>query len=99
MTNEANVVYYKGTPYEYKVSRVGDKRMFSLFTRGILQHFLDEDELDKKSVVSNILDGYFKAGTSASTKASTAPNAQPFDGIYKRPVASIITKASPRDNS
>lgn len=55
-----DVVYYKGLPYQYKVAEVGGKKMFSLYKRGILQHFVDEQELDKKTIVSRVLDEYFR---------------------------------------
>lgn len=53
-------VYYKGQPYEYKVTgNVPGKRQFQLFSNGILTHFVQEHELDKKSVVSLVLEEYY----------------------------------------
>lgn len=53
-------VYYKGQPYEFKTtgSAIG-KRHFQLYKNNVLMHTVHEQELDKKSVVSIILDAYY----------------------------------------
>jgi len=53
-------VYYKGQPYEFKTTgnTVG-KRHFQLYKNNVLMHTVQEQELDKKSVVSIILDAYY----------------------------------------
>lgn len=53
-------VYYKGKPYQYKVIDLKGKRQFQLFEGGALKHSVDENELDVKSIVSLILDAYYK---------------------------------------
>jgi len=54
------VVYYKGQPYEFKTTgnTVG-KRHFQLYRNNVLMHTVHEQDLDKKSIVSNILDAYY----------------------------------------
>ena len=63
-------VYYKGEPYEFKTSgtQVG-KRHFLLFRDQTLVHAVEEQELDKKSVVSIILDAYYNSISSLSPSA------------------------------
>jgi hypothetical protein len=53
-------VYYKGKPYAYKVIELKGNRQYQLFESGVLKHSVDENELDIKSVVSLILDSYYK---------------------------------------
>lgn len=53
-------VYYKGKPYQYKVIDLKGKRQFQLFEDGVLKHSVDENELDVKSIVSLILDAYYR---------------------------------------
>jgi hypothetical protein len=53
-------VYYKGRPYEYKVIDLKGRRQFQLFENGTLKHSVEENELDIKSIVSMILDSYYK---------------------------------------
>lgn len=53
-------VYYKGKPYSCLVTEILGKRKYSLYQNDILAHFVDEDELDKKSIVSIILDSYYR---------------------------------------
>lgn len=55
-------VFYKGQPYEYRTT--GDtvgKRQFVLYKNGVLTHFVQEEDLDKRSVVSMILDAYYRS--------------------------------------
>ena len=55
-------VYYKGQPYDFKTTgnAVG-KRHFQLYKNNVLMHTVHEQELDKKSVVSIILDAYYNS--------------------------------------
>ena len=53
-------VYYKGKPYQYKVIDLNGKRHFQLFEDGILKHSVEENELDVRTLVSLILDAYYK---------------------------------------
>ncbi len=53
-------VYYKGKPYEFKVIDLKGRRQFQLFENGILKHSVEENELDIKSIVSMILDSYYR---------------------------------------
>jgi hypothetical protein len=53
-------VYYKGKAYQYQVIDLKGNRQFQLFENGELKHSVDESELDIKSIVSFILDSYYK---------------------------------------
>jgi len=53
-------VYYKGRPYEFKVIDLKGRRQFQLFEKGTLKHSVEENELDIKSIVSMILDSYYR---------------------------------------
>jgi len=55
-------VYFKGQPYEFRTS--GDivgKRQFALYKNGVLTHFVQEEDLDKRSLVSMVLDAYYNS--------------------------------------
>lgn len=54
------VVYYKGQPYQYKVVDFGGKRHFQLYEEGVLKHSVEQGELDIRSIVSFILDSYYR---------------------------------------
>jgi len=53
-------VYYKGKPYQYKMTKTHGQRQFQLFENDVLKHSVTENELDVKSIVSMILDSYYK---------------------------------------
>lgn len=53
-------VYYKGQPYQYKIVDLGGKRQFQLYENGILKHSVEQGELDIRSIVSFILDSYYR---------------------------------------
>lgn len=53
-------VYYKGQPYQYKIVDLGGKRQFQLYENGILKHSVEQSELDIRSIVSFILDSYYR---------------------------------------
>ncbi len=53
-------VYYKGRPYDFKVVELNGKRHFDLYENGVKRHTVEENELDIKSVVSLILDSYYR---------------------------------------
>lgn len=55
-----NEVYYKGQPYQYKISEMGGKRHFQLYENGNLKHSVEQGELDIRSIVSFILDSYYR---------------------------------------
>jgi hypothetical protein len=43
------VVFYKGRPCDYKVTMGSDgERRYSIYENGILVHFVDEAELDRR---------------------------------------------------
>lgn len=46
--NAIKRVFYKGKPYEYQASEEKGNKYFSLYKRGILVHFVGEQELDKR---------------------------------------------------
>lgn len=54
------VVYYKGQPYQYKVVDLAGKRHFHLYEDGILKHSVEQGELDIRSIVTFILDSYYR---------------------------------------
>lgn len=53
-------VFYKGEAYEYEVREVAGKRQYFLSQDGILKHTVEQGELDIKSIVSLILDSYYR---------------------------------------
>jgi hypothetical protein len=53
-------VYYKGKAYAYKMIDLTGKRQYQLFENGSLVNSVEENELDIKSIVSLILDSYYK---------------------------------------
>lgn len=53
-------VYYKGQPYQYKIIDTGGKRYFQLYENGIVKHTIEQGELDIRTIVSFILDSYYK---------------------------------------
>ena len=53
-------VYYKGQPYQYNVVEVAGKRKFQLFDNSILKYTVEQGELDIRSIVSFILDAYYR---------------------------------------
>lgn len=53
-------VYYKGKPYQYKVIDLNGKRQFHLYENDVLKHSVEENELDVRTLVSLILDAYYK---------------------------------------
>jgi hypothetical protein len=55
-------VYYKGQPYAYKTTEVAGRRHFQLYENGVLKHSVEQGELDIRSIVSFILDTYYKNG-------------------------------------
>ena len=54
-------VYYKGQPYQYKIIEMGDARHFQLYENGVLKHSVEQGDLDIRSIVSFILDSYYKS--------------------------------------
>ena len=61
-------VYFKGKPYAFKMVDLKGRRQFQLFENGSLAHSVDEHELDVKSIVSLILDSYYR-----NVKPATRP--------------------------
>lgn len=53
-------VYYKGQPYTYETIEMNGKRLFQLYENGILKHTVEQGELDIKSIVSFILEAYYR---------------------------------------
>jgi hypothetical protein len=64
-------VYYKGQPYDYKTVEINGKRHFQLFQDGHMMTSVEQCELDIKSIVSFILDAYYR-NSPTSMEASTA---------------------------
>lgn len=53
-------VYFKGKAYTYKMIDSRGKRQYQLFDNGSVVNTVDENELDIRSIVSLILDSYYK---------------------------------------
>lgn len=53
-------VYYKGQPYQYKIIETGGTRHFQLYENGVVKHSVEQGDLDIRSIVSFILDSYYK---------------------------------------
>ena len=64
-------VYYKGKSYEYKVIDLKGTRQFQLYENGVVKHSVEESELDVKSIVSLILDAYYR-NVKTSSKSAVA---------------------------
>lgn len=62
-------VFYKGKPYEFKVVELRGKRQFQLLENGSVKHSVEESELDVKSIVSLILDSYYRNVKTTSKSA------------------------------
>lgn len=58
------VVYYKGQPYQYKVIDFNGKRHFQLYENGSLKYTVEQGDLDIRSIVSFILDSYYRTAPS-----------------------------------
>ena len=58
-------VYYKGQPYQYKMTELNGKRHFQLYESGSLKHSVEQGDLDIKSIVSFILDSYYRSAHSS----------------------------------
>lgn len=57
-------VYYKGQPYQFKIVESTGKRQFHLFENGVLRHSVEQGELDIRSIVTFILDSYYRTAPS-----------------------------------
>ena len=53
-------VYYKGQPYQFKIIELDGKRHFNLYENGLLKHSVEQGDLDIRSIVSFILDSYYR---------------------------------------
>ena len=53
-------VYFKGKAYAYKMTDSRGKRQYQLFDNGLHVTTVEENELDIRSIVSLILDSYYK---------------------------------------
>jgi hypothetical protein len=62
-------VYYKGEAYEYEVVLQKGKKVFKLSKNGTLMHSVDQSELDIKSLVSLILEAYYRNSNSSTPSA------------------------------
>ena len=63
-------VFYKGKPYQFKVVNQDGKREFQLMENGLVKHSVAENELDVKSIVSLILDAYYRNVKTAPSKSA-----------------------------
>lgn len=62
-------VYYKGQPYQYRIIESGGKRHFQLYENEVLRHSVDQGDLDIRSIVSFILDSYYKTAPAKLTRS------------------------------
>lgn len=53
-------VFYKGQPYQFRMTTINGRRHFDLIENGIVRYSVEENELDVKSIVSLILDSYYR---------------------------------------
>lgn len=53
-------VYYKGKAYTYRLIDSKGKREYQLIENGVTIHTVEENELDIRSIVTLILDSYYK---------------------------------------
>lgn len=53
-------VYYKGHPYEFTVRKISGRRLFALYSDNTFVNEVAEHDLDIKSVVSLILEDYYR---------------------------------------
>jgi len=58
-------VYFKGEAFEYRPADIVGKLHYILYKNGVVEHVLQQDELDKRSIVSFILDKYYSATASS----------------------------------
>jgi hypothetical protein len=63
-------IFYKGVPYESLIVDLEGTRKYALYQNDQFMHFIDEDELDKKSRVSIILDAYYETIRSGEKKVA-----------------------------
>jgi len=54
-------VYYKGNRYRAKAVEIGGNRLYSLYNaEGTLEHFVTEQQVDKKSLIDMCVETYLK---------------------------------------
>lgn len=71
-SDQMKQVFYNGQSYEYRVSEEDGVRVISLYERGVLRHRLTESELDKRTLVSFILDNYYNRKNARLAMTSSA---------------------------
>jgi hypothetical protein len=55
-------VYYKGQPYAYRtIGDVPGHQKFLLYKDGVLTHFVDEHEVERRTLVKTIMRAYYKS--------------------------------------
>lgn len=64
-------VYYKGQPYQYRIVEAGEKKQFNLYQGGVLKYSVEQAELDIRSIVTFILDSYYRSITKLPYKNGT----------------------------
>jgi hypothetical protein len=58
-------VYFKGDAYDYRAVDIVGRLHYILYQNGIVQHVLPQEELDKGSMVSLILERYYNTPRSS----------------------------------
>ena len=61
-------IFYKGVPYESLAVDMEGRKKYALYQNDQFVHFIDEDEVDKKSRVSIILEAYYETLRSEEKK-------------------------------
>lgn len=63
-------VYYKGQPYQFRMIDMSGKRHFQLYENGVLRYCVEQGELDIRSIVSFILDSYYRNTSPKKTSSN-----------------------------
>lgn len=54
-------VYYKGSRYQAKAVEIGGNRLYSLYNpEGTLEHFVPEQQLEKRSLIDFCIETYLR---------------------------------------
>lgn len=53
-------VFYKGKPYQFTRGLVNGVNKYILMENGVIKHAVEESELDVKTIVSLIVDQYYR---------------------------------------
>jgi hypothetical protein len=54
-------VYFRGQAFDYRAVDIAGRLHYILYLNGIVEHVIPREELDQRSLVSQILDRYYSA--------------------------------------